>query len=140
MIKRFQYAKFAWGQSILADIYLRLRSHRFKGACQDDPQIEIVAECADGKEAVAAIRRYKPDLVFLDVQMPEMDGFDVLRQVGPGAISAVVFGVESLTLLSVRSTVMGTFLTSSTFSMAKNFSNVGSSFTAASVISAPEFA
>ena len=40
VIKRFQYAKFAWSQPILADIYLRLRSHRFEGACQDDPQIE----------------------------------------------------------------------------------------------------
>jgi hypothetical protein len=49
------------------------------------------------------------------------------------SISAVVFGAEIVILSAVLSTEMGTFLTSSTFSMAKKSSNVGSSFTAASV-------
>ncbi len=43
-----------------------------------DPDIEIVAECGAGAEALEEIRTKKPDLVFLDVQMPECDGFDVL--------------------------------------------------------------
>jgi two-component system LytT family response regulator len=47
--------------------------------------IEIVAECANGKEAVAAIREKRPDLVFLDVQMPAMDGFEVVAATGDAA-------------------------------------------------------
>lgn len=43
-----------------------------------ESDIEIVAQCKDGKETVAAIERFKPDLVFLDIQMPEMNGFEVL--------------------------------------------------------------
>jgi len=47
--------------------------------------IHLVAVCRDGNEALAAIREHAPDLVFLDVEMPRMSGFDVLRQVGkPG--------------------------------------------------------
>jgi two-component system LytT family response regulator len=49
---------------------------------QDDPDIASVIECASGMEAVAEIRRSKPDLVFLDVQMPECGGFDVLELLG----------------------------------------------------------
>jgi len=47
-----------------------------------DPEIEIVTECGSGREALAEIRNTKPDLVFLDVQMPECDGFDVLEMLG----------------------------------------------------------
>ncbi len=46
---------------------------------QSTPDIEIVAECANGFEAVKAISEHKPDLVFLDVQMPKLDGFEVLE-------------------------------------------------------------
>jgi two-component system LytT family response regulator len=56
-----------------------------------DPEIEIVAECGSGKKALAEIRGKKPDLVFLDVQMPECDGFDVVEQLGNDLPSAVVF-------------------------------------------------
>ena len=42
----------------------------------EDPEVEIVAECTNGRDAVALIREERPDLVFLDVQMPEMDGFE----------------------------------------------------------------
>ena len=45
---------------------------------------EIVGECGSGIEAVIAIRSRRPDLVFLDVQMPELDGFGVIDAVGPG--------------------------------------------------------
>jgi two-component system, LytTR family, response regulator len=47
--------------------------------------IEVVAECANGFEAVKAITEQRPDLVFLDIQMPKLDGFEVLELVGPGA-------------------------------------------------------
>jgi two-component system LytT family response regulator len=53
------------------------------------PDIEIVAECANGFEAVKAIAEKKPDLVFLDIQMPKLDGFEVLELIGPNV--AVVF-------------------------------------------------
>jgi two-component system, LytTR family, response regulator len=56
-----------------------------------DPEIEIVSECGSGLEALAEIRRMKPDLVFLDVQMPECDGFDVLEMLGGDLPPAVVF-------------------------------------------------
>jgi len=48
----------------------------------DDPGIEIVAECANGFEAVKAIGELRPDLVFLDIQMPKLDGFEVVELAG----------------------------------------------------------
>jgi two-component system LytT family response regulator len=56
-----------------------------------EPEIEIVGECADGMEAVAAIKTKSPDLVFLDVQMPEMDGFEVIEAVGVERMPRVIF-------------------------------------------------
>ena len=53
------------------------------------PDIEIVAECANGFEAVKAAGQHKPDLVFLDVQMPKLDGFEVLELIGSDV--AVIF-------------------------------------------------
>lgn len=53
------------------------------------PEIEIIAECANGFEAVKSISELKPDLLFLDVQMPKLNGFEVLELIGPGP--AVVF-------------------------------------------------
>ena len=58
---------------------------------EKDPQIEIVDECRNGREAVKAINALSPDLIFLDIQMPEMDGFDVLERVGPDHIQAIIF-------------------------------------------------
>jgi len=56
-----------------------------------DAQIEILEECRNGREAVKAIKNLSPDLIFLDIQMPEMDGFDVLAHVGPEQIQAIIF-------------------------------------------------
>ncbi|MBI3406580.1 MAG: response regulator transcription factor [Acidobacteria bacterium] len=53
------------------------------------PEIEIAGECANGFEAVKAVAELKPDLVFLDIQMPKLDGFEVLELIGNDA--AVVF-------------------------------------------------
>jgi len=55
------------------------------------PEIEIIRECASGMEALAEIRASKPDLLFLDVEMPECDGFDVLEMLGGDLPPAVVF-------------------------------------------------
>jgi len=56
-----------------------------------DPEVDVVRECGSGMEALAEIRDSKPDLVFLDVQMPECDGFDVLEMLGGDLPPAVVF-------------------------------------------------
>jgi len=53
------------------------------------PEVEIVAECANGFEAVRMAAELKPDLIFLDIQMPKLDGFEVLELIGEGV--AVVF-------------------------------------------------
>jgi two-component system LytT family response regulator len=56
-----------------------------------DGDLEIAGECGDGRSAVQAIRDLKPDLVLLDVQMPEMDGFEVIGAVGVDRMPPVVF-------------------------------------------------
>jgi two-component system, LytTR family, response regulator len=56
-----------------------------------DPQVAAISEAKNGREAATAIRESRPDLVFLDVQMPEMDGFQVVQEVGPEQMPAVVF-------------------------------------------------
>jgi two-component system LytT family response regulator len=58
---------------------------------KDDLDLEIVGECSNGKEAVTAIQKQNPDIVFLDVQMPEMDGFSVLEEVGVERLPEIVF-------------------------------------------------
>jgi two-component system LytT family response regulator len=54
-------------------------------------QFEIIGECANGEDALNAIAEHHPDLVFLDVQMPEMDGFEMLDHVPPEERPAVIF-------------------------------------------------
>ena len=56
-----------------------------------DPEVEVVGECATGREAVAAIERLQPDLMLLDIQMPELDGFGVLEAVPADRCPVVVF-------------------------------------------------
>ncbi len=56
-----------------------------------EADVTVVAECADGKEAIAAIIQHRPDLVFLDIQMPETDGFDVLRALDAQMLPFVIF-------------------------------------------------
>jgi len=56
-----------------------------------DPEIEIVGECGSGDQGLNAIRQLAPDLVFLDVQMPERDGFDVVEMLGNQLPPAIIF-------------------------------------------------
>src|SRR6185312_9630508 len=58
---------------------------------QPAPDIEIIGECRNGREAVAAILRDAPELVFLDIQMPRMDGFAVIEAVGAQRMPQVIF-------------------------------------------------
>jgi len=55
-----------------------------------DAEVTVAGECS-GVEAAEVVRRQRPDILFLDVQMPEVDGFDVLQQIGPDAVPSVVF-------------------------------------------------
>jgi two-component system LytT family response regulator len=58
---------------------------------KSDPDIEIIDECANGRDAIKSIAASQPDLMFLDIQMPELDGFGVLEALGPGKLPAIVF-------------------------------------------------
>jgi two-component system LytT family response regulator len=62
-----------------------------RGMLEAYSDIEVVAECADGRTALRAIRKLDPDLVFLDVQMPKMDGFDLVQELDPETMPSIVF-------------------------------------------------
>lgn len=64
---------------------------RLRKFLAQEPNLEIAGECSDGPGAIAFIREQRPDLVFLDVQMPEVSGFDVLRALPPETLPAVIF-------------------------------------------------
>ena len=64
---------------------------RLRDLLASESGVEVVGEAADGREAVALIRQERPDLVFLDVQMPRLDGFGVVAEVGAEAMPRVVF-------------------------------------------------
>lgn len=68
-----------------------LARERLRQLLENEPEIELVGECADGQEAVAAIRKESPDLIFLDVQMPELDGFGVLEAMTAQRPPVIVF-------------------------------------------------
>jgi two-component system LytT family response regulator len=64
---------------------------RIRSLLSEHDDIKIVAECVNGREAVEAIQNLKPGLVFLDVQMPETDGFEVVEIIGSENMPAVIF-------------------------------------------------
>lgn len=68
-----------------------LAREKVRGFLESESDIEVLAECRDGKEALEALDEHKPDLVFLDVQMPELDGFEVLSNVDAGDLPTVIF-------------------------------------------------
>jgi two-component system, LytTR family, response regulator len=66
----------------------RARLRRLLG---HEPDVDVIAECATGREATDAMRRTRPDVLFLDVQMPDVDGFGALNQVPPAERPWIVF-------------------------------------------------
>ena len=68
-----------------------LARKRVRTFLEEHSDMEIVGECAEGTEAVASIRQEKPDIVFLDIQMPRLTGFEVLQTIEPNEIPIVIF-------------------------------------------------
>ena len=68
-----------------------LARERVRTFLAEEPDIEIVAECGDGAEAVLRIEQLRPDVLFLDVQMPRLNGFEVLEAIEAGAMPVVIF-------------------------------------------------
>jgi two-component system LytT family response regulator len=64
---------------------------RLSDLLEKQPEVAIVGECASGVEAVRMIRESQPELLFLDIQMPSLNGFDVIKQVGPAHLPVTVF-------------------------------------------------
>jgi two-component system LytT family response regulator len=68
-----------------------LGRQRLRALLEAEPDIEVIGECFDGPGAVTAIRQQRPDLLFLDVRMPELDGFGVLEAMGDDRPPGVIF-------------------------------------------------
>jgi two-component system, LytTR family, response regulator len=58
---------------------------------ESEPEVQVVAECEDGRQTISAIHAHLPDLLLLDIQMPDLDGFQVLNEVPPGEMPVVIF-------------------------------------------------
>lgn len=68
-----------------------LARERLRSLLERDPDMEVVAECGDGRSAVAAVREHRPDLLFLDIQLPERNGFEVLADLADAQPRGIVF-------------------------------------------------
>ena len=68
-----------------------LPRERIRTLLEERQDIEVIGECGDGQDAVAMILKERPDLVFLDVQMPELDGFEVIQAISDEFLPAIVF-------------------------------------------------
>ena len=68
-----------------------LARERLSQLLAKQPEIELIGECADGRHAVEVIQKEKPDLIFLDIQMPELDGFAVLEAINAERMPVIVF-------------------------------------------------
>lgn len=64
---------------------------RIQRLLKDETGIEIIGQAASGREALAIVKKEQPDLVFLDVQMPTMNGIEVVRRIGPDQMPVIVF-------------------------------------------------
>ena len=68
-----------------------LARQRLRDLLAAEPGVEVIGESGDGREAVAMIRKLKPEVVVLDIQMPEMDGFEVVAALGSKNLPAIIF-------------------------------------------------
>ena len=77
-------------RAIIADDE-RLAREKLRILLASEPNIKLVAECHDGQQALSAVRTYRADLLLLDIQMPGMDGFQVLNELSPEEMPVVIF-------------------------------------------------
>ena len=77
-------------RTIIADDE-RLAREKLRRLLSSEANVKLVAECSDGKQAVSAVRRFGADLLLLDIQMPDMDGFQVLGELSPEEMPVVIF-------------------------------------------------
>jgi two-component system LytT family response regulator len=77
-------------QAVIVDDEAPARD-RVRDLLAGEPDIAVAAECASGREAIAAVSAHRPDLLFLDIQMPQVNGFDVLRSLPKKELPAVIF-------------------------------------------------
>ena len=68
-----------------------LSRKKIRAFLQEHPEFQLVGECADGEQALAGIKAHKPDLIFLDVQMPGRNGFEVLEDLDEECVPAIIF-------------------------------------------------
>jgi two-component system, LytTR family, response regulator len=68
-----------------------LGRQRLRALLEAEPDLEVIGECADGGSAVTALRQQRPDLIFLDVCMPELDGFGVIEALGADRPPGIIF-------------------------------------------------
>ncbi len=69
----------------------QLARNKLRLLLNSEPRVEVVAECANGRQTVSAIRSFRPDMLLLDIQMPDMNGFEVLSQISPEEMPHVIF-------------------------------------------------
>lgn len=77
-------------RTIIADDEPAARAHLTRLLAQD-PEVELIAECRNGQEAVDAVNKHRPDLLFLDVQMPNMSGIEAVSRMAPDKMPFIVF-------------------------------------------------
>jgi two-component system, LytTR family, response regulator len=69
----------------------RLARKKLSILLASEPRVEVVAECSEGRQTVTAIRSLRPDILLLDIQMPDLDGFEVLSKISPEEMPQVIF-------------------------------------------------
>jgi two-component system, LytTR family, response regulator len=69
----------------------RLARKKLSVLLASEPKVEVVAECSDGRQTVTAIRSHRPDMLLLDIQMPDLNGFEVLSEIPPDEMPQVIF-------------------------------------------------
>lgn len=79
---------------LIADDKLPARE-KIRQMLRQETDMEIIGECAGGLETVSFVKKHKPDLVFLEIQMPGLDGFEILREIEPDKLPFVIFVTES---------------------------------------------
>lgn len=77
-------------RAIIADDE-RLAREKLRILLGSEPEVQVVAECPNGRQTVSAIRSFRPDMLLLDIQMPDLDGFEVLSEISPDEMPQIIF-------------------------------------------------